>query len=87
MTEFPIALKPDAFAEACQWIVDNHEGHEAHRMLDRLVTALLTSLGYGDGMDVFLAHVREFHGEAQVKTERVSDLQKVVERAVKECGE
>lgn len=60
----PTVLKPDAFAEACQWIVDNHEGHEAHRMLDRLVTALLTTLGFGDGMDVFIAHVSRFHSEA-----------------------
>jgi hypothetical protein len=30
-------------------------------MLDRLVTSLLTSLGYGDGMAIFLAAVGEFH--------------------------
>lgn len=63
MTELPIGLMPDAFAEACQWIVDNHEAHEAHRMLDRFVTALLTVKGYGDGMDIFLEHVRKFHPE------------------------
>lgn len=61
MTDLPAALKPDAFAEACQWIVDNHEGDEAHRMLDRLVTALLTGLGYGDGMDIFIATVGPCH--------------------------
>jgi hypothetical protein len=66
MKPMPAALRPDAFAEACQWVVDNFEGHEAHRMLDRLVTALLTGLGYGDGMDVFLAHVSQYHkGEAK----------------------
>lgn len=57
----PIALRPDGFADACRWIVENHEGDEAHRMLDRLVTSLLTSMGFGEGMDVFLAHVRQFH--------------------------
>lgn len=59
--DIPIALKPDAFAEACRWIVDNHEREEAHRMLDRFVTALLTSLGYGDGMDIFIEAVGGYH--------------------------
>lgn len=58
----PTSLSADGFAETCRWIVDNHDGDEAHRMLDRLVTALLTSLGFGDGMDVFLNHVRNYHG-------------------------
>lgn len=57
----PIALKPEAFADVCRWIVLTHEGDEAHRMLDRVVTALLTSLGYGDGMDIFLAAVTPCH--------------------------
>lgn len=57
----PAALTPEAFAEACQWIADNFAGDEAHRMLDRLVTALLTGLGYGDGMDIFLRVVAQCH--------------------------
>lgn len=64
MTPLPAALTPDAFAETCQWVVENFDGDEAHRMLDRLVTALLTGLGYGDGMDVFIAHVQRHHGSS-----------------------
>lgn len=56
-------LKPDAFADACRWIVRNHSDNEAHRMLDVLVTSLLTTLGFGEGMRVFLAHVSRHHAD------------------------
>ena len=59
--ETTAGLNAEAFAEACQWIVANHEGHEAHRMLDQLVTSVLTNLGFGDGMAIFLAHALPYH--------------------------
>lgn len=55
------ALKPDAFAEACRWIVESHDGPDAHRKLDAVVTSLLTTLGFGEGMEIFMTNVREHH--------------------------
>lgn len=61
----PTALRPDEFAAACRAIVEQDEGHEAHRRLDQLVTLLLSSLGYSEGMAIFLAAVAPYHtGEA-----------------------
>lgn len=56
-------LSPQAFFLACREIVANHEGHASHRELDRLVTDLLTSLGYGDGMAIFMREVTPHHSE------------------------
>jgi len=55
------AISPAEFVSACAEIVTQQDGHAAHRELDQLVTDLLTSLGYGDGMAVFLAHVAPLH--------------------------
>lgn len=55
------AASPSEFASACRAIVRQREGHEAHRLLDRLVTDLLSSLGYSEGMEIFLAKVTPFH--------------------------
>jgi hypothetical protein len=35
--------------------------------LDWLVTELLSSLGYGEGMAIFLAHAMPYHSEAVLK--------------------
>jgi len=59
------ALSPSEFAADCRALVTQHEGDAAHRMLDRLVTDLLSSLGYGEGMAIFIAAVAPYHaGEA-----------------------
>lgn len=43
-------------------------------MLDRLVTQLLTSLGYGEGMRVFLEAVRDAHeAEREAIREKLHD--------------
>lgn len=63
-------ISPTEFAAACREIVQQHDGHAAHRMLDRLVTSLLTSLGYGDGMAIFIAAVGEFHPTPEPTDER-----------------
>jgi hypothetical protein len=65
---------PEQFAAACKQIVLQHDGHTAHHMLDRLVTDLLSSLGYSEGMAVFLGHVSPFHNSPAVP----SDGRKVV---------
>lgn len=58
------ALSPAVFAEACDFLVVNHSGDDLHRKLDALVTSLLTTLGYGEGMAVFMARVSRHHGDA-----------------------
>lgn len=57
------AISPDQFALACNEIVQTQSGDAAHCALDRLVTELLTSLGYGEGMAVFIAAVAPYHSE------------------------
>ena len=57
-------LKPGLFAVACRAIIDNLEGHEAHVVLDWLVTGVLSSLGYGEGMEIFIQAVNGVHHDA-----------------------
>lgn len=54
-------LSPAEFARSCRAIVENKSGDEAHHALDLLVTELLSSLGYGEGMAVFLDAVKPYH--------------------------
>lgn len=60
----PTCLKPGLFAVACRGIVENFEGHDAHQVLDWLVTGLLCSLGYGEGMEIFIQAVKGVHYDA-----------------------
>jgi hypothetical protein len=60
-TDWKPVMAPEAFALGCGYIVATESGHEAHRQLDQLVTSLLSSLGYGEGMAVFLAAVGPYH--------------------------
>lgn len=60
-TALSAVISPAEFAAACHEIVKQHDGHAAHRELDRLVTGLLSSLGYGEGMAIFLAATSLFH--------------------------
>lgn len=61
----PIVSKPiptpEQFASACREIVRLHKGDIAHRVLDQVVTALLISLGYGEGMAIFVEGVQSYH--------------------------
>lgn len=54
-------ISPETFAANCNKIVQTLDGHAAHRALDALVTDLLTRLGYGDGMRIFIGHVKPYH--------------------------
>lgn len=54
-------MKPEAFAARCARIVETMAGHEAHRELDLLTNEVLASLGYGEGIAIFEAAVREWH--------------------------
>lgn len=54
-------ISPTDFAARCSAIVGQHSGHQAHRLLDQLVTETLSSLGYSEGMAIFLAHVGDYH--------------------------
>jgi len=58
------APSPSEFSRACTQIVTRLDGHAAHRALDELVTNLLSNLGYGDGMAIFIAHVGPYHDGA-----------------------
>lgn len=58
-----IDLRPGLFAVACRAIIDNFEGQDAHVVLDWLVTGVLSSLGYGEGMDIFIHAVKGVHLE------------------------
>ena len=60
-TSLDALLTPSDFAEVCQAIVETQGGNIAHRALDALVTELLTSLGYGEGMAIFVEAVRDKH--------------------------
>lgn len=62
-TNLNAAIGPEKFAAICRDIVKQHEGHEAHRILDQAVTDLLSNLGYGEGMRIFIAHVAPYHSE------------------------
>ncbi|ODU22796.1 MAG: hypothetical protein ABS87_01100 [Sphingomonas sp. SCN 67-18] len=54
-------MTPDRFSAECRRIITDHQGHEAHRMLDLLTNEVLSSLGYGEGIAIFEAAVREWH--------------------------
>lgn len=54
-------ISPEQFATDCRAIAMQPDREAAHHMLDQLVTELLNSLGYSEGMAVFLAHVGPIH--------------------------
>lgn len=54
-------ISPEVFAIACREIVRLHAGDRAHRELDRLVTDLLSNLGFGEGMSIFIEAVAPYH--------------------------
>lgn len=74
-------ISPEQFATACAQIVQQQSGHEAHKALDQLVTGLLSSLGYGEGMAVFLAEVGPCHEpRAQIEREIAEGLDRLAAR-------
>lgn len=83
LTNLNAAIGPVEFANICRTIVTQHEGHAAHRLLDREVTNLLSSLGYGEGMEIFLAHVGSYHTDEEdelvwVKKSQIERLEALV---------
>lgn len=54
-------MTPSQFEAECAKIITEKTGDDAHRALDELVTGLLQELGYGAGMDLFIAEVRPAH--------------------------
>lgn len=75
-------ISPEQFATACAQIVQQQSGHEAHKALDQLVTGLLSSLGYGEGMAVFLAAVGPCHEpRAQIEREIAEGLDRLASKA------
>lgn len=87
LTDSKPVISPTAFAERCSEIVGQHSGHQAHRLLDQLVTETLSSLGYYEGMTIFLAHVREHHPEPPtLDSLRASLLDRAAKYATKRRG-
>lgn len=58
----PIVWSAESFAVRCAEIVETQRGHEAHRSLDILTNEVLASLGFGEGVRIFEAAVRNWHG-------------------------
>lgn len=54
-------LSADEFAARCRALVASFAGDELHLQLDWLLTDLLTSWGYGEGMAIFLRHAIPYH--------------------------
>lgn len=66
----PTPLSAEEFAAACRELVQHHSGHELHRKIDLLVTEQMRSLGFGEGMEIFLAHALPYHEPNATPTER-----------------
>lgn len=54
-------MTPEQFRDAAQAIVQDFDGHAAHREMDRLTSELLDSLGYGEGAALFAQAVFDWH--------------------------
>jgi len=61
----PIGWSAEMFADHCRAIVRDMSGHAAHRALDLLTNDVLRSLGFGEGIDIFEAAVRDWHRDEQ----------------------
>ena len=57
-------ITPEQFASTSRWIVREHKGHAAHKLLDLLTNDVLRDLGYGEGIAVFESAVAEWHSAA-----------------------
>lgn len=60
-----LGVSPSEFATRCREIVEQHEGQERHRLFDEASNDLLRSLGYGEGVDMFVAHASGLHLPSQ----------------------
>lgn len=58
------AMSPEEFARRAQAIVDTMTGHARHRAMDQLSEQVLEAAGFGHGIRIFEAAVRNWHGEA-----------------------
>ncbi|WP_016745577.1 hypothetical protein [Rhizorhabdus wittichii] len=56
---------PEGFARRCREIVATMPGHAAHRALDLLTNDILRDLGFGAGIEIFEAAVRDWHRRGQ----------------------
>jgi len=61
----PSERTPSGFARRCREIVATMPGHPAHRALDLLTNDILRDLGYGAGIEIFEAAVRDWHRQGQ----------------------
>lgn len=56
-------MSPDDFKRECERILAHERGHARHRAFDRACEEALRSAGYGDGVEVFEAAVKNWHRE------------------------
>lgn len=59
-----LGVSPQQFAATCREIVQQHEGQEMHRRFDEASNELLSSLGYGEGVLMFIMHAAAAHRDA-----------------------
>lgn len=63
----PMPLSAREFAERAAHIVRSMTGDPAHRAMDALVMAQLTSLGFGEGVAIFEQAVAGRHGRGHIE--------------------
>lgn len=60
-TAWSEAISPAQFAAGCSWIMANKTGEAAHMAFDLLSNLALSSLGYSEGVALFLDGVKDWH--------------------------
>jgi len=60
-TAWSAAISPTQFAAGCSWIMANKHGEAAHMAFDLWSNLTLSSLGYSEGVAMFLDGVKCWH--------------------------
>lgn len=58
-----LVISPREFEADCAEIVKLHAGQEMHRKFDEASNRLLSSLGYGEGVALFVKHASPAHDD------------------------
>lgn len=61
LTDSSMAISVQAFAARCREIASEPDREKRHRLFDQASNDLLCSLGYSEGVAIFLAHVGDYH--------------------------
>ena len=66
-TAWSVAISPAQFASGCAWIMTNKHGEAAHMAFDLWSNLALSSLGYSEGVAMFLDGVNGWHEQRLAK--------------------